>query len=131
MWRRLLRLVHPDTYGDHDLFIWTRAVYEHVAGDAPEEAPPHARREPPKHHARTTPSDRVSFDGVFDRFASHEALTRHAIRTAEVGEPYASLPHRSGMSTAERVRWYRIAESIPLSQRHIGHILSRIEQEAA
>jgi hypothetical protein len=108
MWKSLLRLVHPDTYGDHDLFIWTSAVYEHVAGDAPEEA---ARREPPKHHARTTSSDRVSFDGVFDRFASHEELTRHAIRTAEqVEEPYASLLRLLAdcyelQETLDRARW--------------------------
>jgi hypothetical protein len=38
MWRRLLRVVRPDSgAGDHDLFIWTGALYEHVAGDHIEE----------------------------------------------------------------------------------------------
>jgi hypothetical protein len=36
-----------------------------------------------------------------------------------------------GMTKAERVQWYRIAEAIPLSQRHAGHILSRLKKRAA
>jgi len=28
MWRRLLRLAHPDTGGANDLFIWARALVE-------------------------------------------------------------------------------------------------------
>lgn len=34
----------------------------------------------------------------------------------------AAIGHTVGMSKAERVQWYRIAETIPLSQRHAGHI---------
>jgi hypothetical protein len=33
MWRRLIALAHPDRAGDEALFVWTRNVYEHVAGD--------------------------------------------------------------------------------------------------
>jgi hypothetical protein len=29
------------------------------------------------------------------------------------------------------VQWYRIAEAIPLSQRYVGHILSRLKRRAA
>jgi hypothetical protein len=36
-----------------------------------------------------------------------------------------------GMTKAQRVRWYRIAESIPLSRRCAGHILSQLKKEAA
>jgi hypothetical protein len=43
----------------------------------------------------------------------------------------AAIGHTVGMTKAERVQWYRIAESIPLSQRHAGHILSRLERRAA
>jgi hypothetical protein len=43
----------------------------------------------------------------------------------------AAVGHTVGMSKAERVQWYRIAEAIPLSQRHAGHILSRIKRRAA
>ncbi len=43
----------------------------------------------------------------------------------------AAIGHRVGMSKQERVRWYRIAESVPLSCRHAGHILSRLKRRAA
>jgi hypothetical protein len=43
----------------------------------------------------------------------------------------AAIGHQVGMSKAERVQWYRIAEAIPLSQRHAGHILSRLKRRAA
>jgi hypothetical protein len=35
------------------------------------------------------------------------------------------------MTKAERVRWYRVAEEIPLSDRHAAHILSRSKRSAA
>jgi hypothetical protein len=43
----------------------------------------------------------------------------------------AAIGHTVGMSKEERIQWYRIAEAIPLSQRHAGHILSRIKRRAA
>jgi hypothetical protein len=43
----------------------------------------------------------------------------------------AAIGHTVGMSKAERVQWYRIAETISLSQRHAGHILSRLKRRAA
>jgi hypothetical protein len=43
----------------------------------------------------------------------------------------AAIGHQVGMSKAERVQWYRIAEAVPLSQRHVGHILSRLKRRAA
>jgi hypothetical protein len=43
----------------------------------------------------------------------------------------AAIGHTVGMTKAERVQWYRIAEAIPLSQRHAGHILSRLKRRAA
>jgi hypothetical protein len=42
----------------------------------------------------------------------------------------AAIGHRVGMTKAVRVRWYRIAEAIPLSQRHAGHILSKLQRAA-
>jgi hypothetical protein len=42
----------------------------------------------------------------------------------------AAIGHKVGMTKAERVRWYRIAEAIPLSQRHAGHILSKLQRAA-
>ncbi len=43
----------------------------------------------------------------------------------------AAIGHAWGMSKAERVRLYRVAEDIPLSDRHAGHILSRLKRRAA
>ena len=43
----------------------------------------------------------------------------------------AAIGHSVGMTKAERVQWYAIAEAIPLSQRHAGHILSRLKRKAA
>ena len=43
----------------------------------------------------------------------------------------AAIGHQVGMSKAERIQWYHIAEAIPLSQRHAGHILSRLKRRAA
>lgn len=43
----------------------------------------------------------------------------------------AAIGHRAGMDKAECTHWYRISEGIPLSQRHAGHILSRLQERAA
>lgn len=43
----------------------------------------------------------------------------------------AAIGHAVGMSKAERTQWYRIAETVPLSQRHAGHILARLKRRAA
>jgi hypothetical protein len=43
----------------------------------------------------------------------------------------AAIGHRAGMTKAELDQSYRIAEAIPLSQRHAGHILSRLRRRAA
>jgi hypothetical protein len=164
MWRRLLRLAHPDGAGSHDLFIWARSLYEHVTGDDIEDARTYAeRRQPPRHHdSSSTAGDRLDFSAAHG-VASFDDLTLRALDVAEaVGEPFCSLlrllrecrqydeialsrqqrqgatyktlaaiGHRVGMSKAQRVRWYRIAERVPLSQRHAGHMLSRLKKQAA
>ncbi len=51
-------------------------------------------------------------------------------RQQEEGATYRSLAraaHSVGLSKEERVNWYRLAEKIPLSQRHVGHIIKRVE----
>ncbi len=40
----------------------------------------------------------------------------------------AAIGHAVGMAKGARVRWYRVAESIPLSRRHAGHILARLKR---
>jgi len=43
----------------------------------------------------------------------------------------AAIGHTVGMTNAERVQWYSIAEAVPLSQRHAAHIFSRLKRRAA
>ena len=43
----------------------------------------------------------------------------------------AAIGHMVGMSKAERVQWYTIAEAVPLSQRHAGQILGKLHRAAA
>jgi hypothetical protein len=43
----------------------------------------------------------------------------------------AAIAHTWGMSKAERAGWYRVAEGIPLSDRHAGHILGKLKRQAA
>ena len=161
MWRQLLKLTHPDGSGSHDLFIWCQALFEHVAGDAPEDPPHYGQsgyREPPPHHPKTTVGDRVDFVAAYT--ADFRGLVFRAVDMSyQVGEPYgtvlrlledcypsvptdhnlrrqetvgatykqvAAIAYRVGFSKAERSRWYRICEEIPMAQRMAGHILSRL-----
>jgi hypothetical protein len=159
MWRLLVGRSHPDTGGDHELFIWTVATRDAICGG---EIPMHERREQPSRWRETStsgPADRVAFDQVAD----FKVLTDRAVSMAvAVDKPYsyllrqvadcysadggplhdqqyrgatyktlAAIGHQVGMTKPERVQWYRIAETIPLSQRHAGHILSRLKGQAA
>ena len=158
MWRRLLSRTHPDAGGSHELFIWTGAVRDVVCRLSlhgavnPEPADnPSRRREP-----STDNVDRVPYPPGTD----FEECTRTALRMGAAGWPFgpvlslladcqpledlaheqergasykrlAAIGHAWGMSKAERVRLYRVAEDIPLSDRHAGHILSRLKRRAA
>ena len=153
MWRRLLRVAHPDTTGSDALFVWTKALHEHVAGTSIPEDPPRLRRDPPKHKGTCC---RVDFHLAYE-YDSHEELTEHAVALSEETRgPYASLlehlrdcypsvpsdhtlrraenvgatykqlayiGHLANLSDTQRMAWYRLAEEVPLSQRHAGHLL--------
>jgi hypothetical protein len=57
----------------------------------------------------------------------------HLWRKQERGASYkrlAAIGHLAGMDVTARSGWYRIAQSIPLADRHAGHILSRLKREA-
>jgi len=156
MWRRLVSRAHPDSGGDHELFIWTVATREAICGgELGEEIPRRERRE--------TSTSGAGECIPFDQFADFQVLTDRAVTmAATVAEPYgyllrqvadcypaedgplhyqqrrgasykslAAIGYRVGMSKSERVQWYRIAEAIPLSQRHAGHTLSRLKRRAA
>ncbi len=160
MWKRVLKPHHPDLGGRHEDFVWLNHVKELVCSGRIEasetfEKPEHA---PPR---RTTnaDTDRVAFESEVDfdeltyralraardvpeqyarllkllddcEEAHHGALVREQQRGASY-KRLAAAGHKVKMTKAERVRWYRIAESIPLSDRHAGHILSELKKRAA
>jgi hypothetical protein len=43
----------------------------------------------------------------------------------------AAIAHAAGMSYQQRQEFYKVAESLQLSQRHAGHILGRLKKAAA
>jgi hypothetical protein len=161
MWRCLLGRAHPDDSGEHELFFWTVAVRDVVcssslhAGVSPEPNDQCSRRR----DTSTSAVDRVPFDQFSDFEVLTDRAVTMASAVAEpygyllrrlsdcypasegplydqqrCGASYKSLAaigHMVGMTKAERVQWYRIAEAIPLSQRDAGHILSQLKRLAA
>jgi hypothetical protein len=111
MWRKLLRVLHPDSgAGDGELFVWCRNLQAYVGGDHLEEPPPRARRDPPKH---PKPSERIDYAEAFQRADSFETLTRAAVMYAEeVGEPYAG-----GNGSRSIAAWSSSTPSSPASMR--------------
>ncbi len=158
MWRRLISRAHPDAGGDHDLFIWSMATRDVVCGGELGSEIPRRSRDP-RPGAREPGADRVPFDAYADFGVLTDRAVTMAAAVAQPyayllrllsscypvaegtlhnqqsrGASYRSLAaigHAVGMSKTERAHWYRVAESVPLSQRHAGHILSRLQREAA
>jgi len=156
MWRRLVARAHPDAGGDHELFIWTWAVRDVVCGlSLRGAANPEAADNPSRRRETSTPDEpaRVPFDIGRDfaaltgraleyggEFAPVLNLLRdcwpveglaHEQRRGATYKKLAAIGHAWGMTKAERVRWYRVAEGIPLSDRHAGHILAWSKKSAA
>lgn len=151
MWRRLLARAHPDAGGDHDLFIWADALREHVAGDVLEDRWRSAGA------AATPDSPRVPYpsEASADFAATTRRALEHAERVPEgyarilrllvdcrpspfgrplyeqrLGASYkrlAAIGHLAGMDVGARTSWYRIAEEIPLSDRHTSHLLAKLK----
>ena len=155
MWRLLVSRSHPDAGGDHELFIWTVATRDAVCGELVAEIPRVERWAP----STQGTGERVPFDEdasleiLTDRaVAMAEAVAKpygFLLRQVADCEPaedgplrdqqrcgasfksLAAIGHRVGMTKAECIQWYRIAESVPLSQRHAEHILLRLKRRAA
>lgn len=65
---------------------------------------------------------------------AHEGPYGRAVPRQSRGASYrqlAAIAHTLGWSKAQRVRWYRVAEEIPLSDAHAHHILARLPQRSA
>lgn len=153
MWRRLIARTHPDAGGDHELFIWVGSVRELVCSGNLRSRP---KPEPPPEPRTVYEEGRVPFPvGVaFDELTSLaleqagaggdlygsllmllqdcHSLT-HLAHEEQRGASYrrlAYIGHLTGMTGTERSGWYRVAESIPLADRHAGHILKRLKEAA-
>jgi len=159
MWRHLVSRSHPDAGGSHELFIWavaTRdAICEGELGRCEHREQPSRRRDTSISSAgECIPFDKDALLEVLtDRaIAMAEAVAEpYGYLLRQVADCYpvsegplhdqqrrgasfkslAAIGHRVGMTKAERIQWYRIAETVPLSQRHAGHILSRLKRRAA
>jgi hypothetical protein len=158
MWRRLKARAHPDAGGDHELFIWTGSVEElvcgtesHQQGQATGDQRPQAYQAPGEEPARIPYPSGTDFRGATQRALQRAAAKPdgygqllslledcwpllHLWREQERGASLrrlAAIGHIVGMGRAERSGWYRVAESIPLSDRHAGHILKRLKERAA
>jgi len=151
MWRKAKARVHPDAGGDHELFIWLGSVEELVcSGD--ERSRPEPRS---SYQAGRDERARVPYTPDTD----FQEATRTALRMGSLGMPYgrllslladcrplehlaheqnrgvsykrlAAIAHLWGMTKAERIGWYRVAQDVPLSDRHAGHILGRLKRRA-
>ncbi len=159
MWRRLVARTHPDAGGDHELFIWATVTRQVVCGgELGSEIPRREHQDrPPGGERRDT--ERVPFDPFAD-FASltdralsmadavaepygfllrqvadchpaHEGPLYDQQRRGATYKQLAAIGHQVGMNAAERAQWYDVCRSIPLSQRHAGHILGRLKRRAA
>jgi len=155
LWRRLLARTHPDAGGDHELFIWTGTIRDAVCGGElrVEPKPPARTSQPSPSPSPPDDKPRIPYPTGLD----FEEVTRRALRVEgpyaavlsllvdcyplphlaheqERGATYkrlAAIAHTWGMTKAERIGWYRVAEDLPLSNRHAGHILSKLKKQAA
>jgi len=154
MWRRLLKRTHPDQGGDDALFVWTRLVQEAICGrEVCEEDLPRAT---PKEGPARVPfgENDQDFENLTDKALSLADTVDATYRTLlflledieeededhplhaqqSQGATYrtlAAIGHAAGLDKSERAWWYRIGESVPLSQRHAGHILTRLKKGEA
>jgi hypothetical protein len=153
MWRRLIARAHPDSGGDHELFIWTGAVRDVVCAGLRPRVEDSGQPDPSTPRSTSDDAAHVPFDrgeafaALTGRALAHAgeftpvlALLRdcwplgHLAHEQSRGASYkrlAAIGHAWGMTKAERIRWYRVAEEIPLSDRHAAHILSRSKRSAA
>ncbi len=157
MWKRVVARCHPDSGGDSETFVWAMATREAICGGALGATVPRYDHggHPSRREASTSDAERVPFDpsldfevltdravayseGVDEPYASllrsladcypaTEGPLLHQQRRGATYRQLAAIVHRVGMSGSERARWYEVARSVPLSQRHAGHILGRLK----
>jgi hypothetical protein len=144
MWRKLIARVHPDAGGEHNLFIWTQEIREHVCTGETKQGAPTPDNKPRVPYRAGTDFEEVTRTALgmgatgmpCGRLLSLLAdcypldSLRHEQNRGASYKRLAAIGHAWGMSKSERVRWYRVAEDLPLSDRHAGHILSRLKRRS-
>ena len=160
MWRRVLARCHPDAGGAEDLFVWAGGVREFVCREdrSPLRDDSTPRAYATVEYATRVPYDAAL--GWADEFVTltmravsvgrhaeepHRSLLAllidcpadergRAAAKQERGAAYKQLgriAHDAGMTEEERVRWYELARSIPLSEKHASHIIGRLDRGVA
>jgi hypothetical protein len=149
MWRRLVARAHPDAGGDGELFVWANSVREVICSGelragtwtspAPADDVPRIPYPTGADFGEITRRalERAGVEDVYGRvlslLADCEPL-EHLAYEQDRGASYkrlAAIAHAWGMTKAERVGWYRVAEDLSLSDRHAGHILAKLKKRAA
>ena len=140
MWRKVLKRVHPDAGGDHELFIWMNNIKETVGNGDPPPPPP---QQPPPQRSNDRESVEVDpmllFREITDRALSVDEHPYNEVlgvlqRCGGSGcrlkgatyKQLAAIAHRWGMSKSQRYRWYRVAEDVQLSRKHASYIMDEI-----
>jgi hypothetical protein len=148
---------HPDRNGgDDSLFLFLTAVREHVEGcrQPPVEVHlgPNGAGRVPFDEQLGHPDEFVNltlralsiaeraenpFSGVLrlllDCCPPAHGPGRRALRQCR-GATYKQLAyigHLVGMNSAERVRFYELSRSVPLSEAHAAHIIDSLKEQAA
>jgi hypothetical protein len=59
---------------------------------------------------------------------AHEGPLERQQRRGASYRSLAAVAHLVEMGKDDRVRWYKLAERVPLSQRHCGHLLAKLKR---
>jgi len=159
-WRRLLATVHPDRGGDHELFVFLQALKEHVeecAGGSVsklcssrhrdrsdkqdripyDEALGYIDEHTMLTHRALSIAETVEepFCGVLRLLVDYDNIEhgRRALKQCRgaTWRQAGYIAHLSGVSKAERLRWYELCRSIPLSEALASHLINRLKIEVA
>jgi hypothetical protein len=161
MWRELLALAHRSHGSDDFYRWARSLHQHVAGDAPEDERSSVQLRQPPKHHtdSERVPYKAAFEFGSFENLTKHCLLTAEKVaepyssllkhlsdcdpgapndhvlqRQQKQGATYRQLAYIGrlcDMDKRQRVRWYRIAEGIPLSQRHAGHILGKLQKEDA
>ena len=74
---------------------------------------------------------RAPFSGLLMMLEDAEPRGTAAETYGPTYKQLAYIAHRVGMTKEQRIGWYRAAEELPLTARHAGHIIARLDDSDA